>query len=57
MLAVDVNIKSARGAGTQPNWNIELTFERILKAHGLRFDIASKEAAFDLDAHSSAPAR
>jgi hypothetical protein len=52
LLPVDENIQRARGAGTQPNRSTELAFEIVLEAHGLRFQIASKEAAFDLDLHS-----
>ena len=52
LLPVDENIQCTRGAGTQPNWSTELAFEIVLEAHGLRFQITSKEAAFDLDLHS-----
>ena len=52
LLAVDENIQCARGPGTQPNWSTELAFEIVLEAHGLRFQITSKEAAFDLDLHA-----
>ena len=50
--AVYENIQCARCASTQSDWNTELTFDIVLEAHGLGFDIASKEAAFDLDTHS-----
>ena len=52
LLPVDENIQCARCAGTQPNWSTELAFEIVLEAHGLRFQITSKEAAFDVDLHS-----
>ena len=50
--AIYENIQCARGASTQSDWNTELTFDIVLEAHGLGFDVASKEAAFDLDTHS-----
>src|SRR5690348_1732469 len=50
--SVDENIQCTRGASTQPNWPTELAFEIVLEAQGLRLQITSKEATFDLDLHA-----
>jgi hypothetical protein len=51
LFAIHIDIERARAAGTHPNRNRQLTFHIVLEAHGLQFEIASKEAAFDLDLH------
>lgn len=53
LFSIDENIECARCAGTQPNGDMKFTFDIVLKAHGLCFDVASNEAAFDLDTHVS----
>jgi hypothetical protein len=54
LLTVNVNIERARRPGTYSDWNIELAFDGIFEAHGLDFDVVSKETAFDLDTHINA---
>ncbi len=49
--AVDEDIQLSRGTGAQLNRDVEFTFNIVLEAHGLRFDVASNEAALDLDVH------
>jgi hypothetical protein len=52
LFSINENIECTRPARTQPNRHTEFTLDIVLKAHGLRFDITSKKAAFDLDAHT-----
>ena len=52
LLAVYKNIQRPRRADTQVSGQTQFTFYGILEAHGLHLDIASEEAAFDLDLHT-----
>lgn len=52
LFTIEENIQGARPAGTHPHRNIELAFHGVFEAHGLSLNIASKEAASNLDAHA-----
>ena len=57
-MAVEENVQRARGAGAQPDRNSEFLLHFVLEAHGLGFDVRSKEAALDFDFHDEcAPMR
>jgi len=51
LFPIHVNIQRAGQASAHSNWSAKLTFDIVLEAHGLHFDVVSKKAAFDLDIH------
>ena len=53
LFAIEENAEGSRAAGTQPSGDAEFSFDLVLEAHGLGFDISSKKAAFNFDGHDS----
>ena len=50
-LPVNENVQRAWPAQADASGNLELAFDAIFQAHGLRLDVVSKETALDFDGH------
>jgi hypothetical protein len=51
LFAIDENAKGPWGAGAYTNGDAQIAFEIFLEAHGLSFEVGSKETAFDFNVH------
>jgi hypothetical protein len=52
-LAVNEHIQTSWRAKADASGNLQFAFDAIFQAHGLRFDVVSKETSLDFDGHSS----
>jgi hypothetical protein len=53
LLAVKENIQGPGWAKADASGNFQFPLDAIFQAHGLRFDVVSKETALDFDCHNS----
>ena len=51
-LSVNENVQRAWPAQADASRNLQLAFDVLFQAHGLRLDVVSKETALDFDVHS-----
>jgi hypothetical protein len=50
-LTIQENFQRPRWAQAEASGNSQFVFDALFQAHGLRFDITSKEAPLDFDGH------
>jgi hypothetical protein len=53
LLAVNENVQTPGRAKADTSGNLQFAFDAIFQAHGLRFDVVSKETTLDVDSHRS----